>query len=213
VVSGYYGYLSYAPEVESWNGTSWSEESDVNTARSQGGGCGLTNTAALLFGGESPPHPVSNSATESYNGTSWTILNNLNTGRYMNTGSGSSTSAMTAAGVTVLANVETWDGTCWTEVNPLNTGRQGRNGAGDSNSTGLVFGGRPPYIALTEKYDGTSWTEVADLAGARYNGSSCGTSGNALLAGGNPGSPASEGSITTEEWSDPVYVIKTVTVS
>jgi hypothetical protein len=36
--------------TESWNGTSWTELNDLNTAR-QNGGCGGTNTAALSFSG------------------------------------------------------------------------------------------------------------------------------------------------------------------
>jgi hypothetical protein len=36
--------------TESWNGTSWTELNDLNTARRNLGGCG-TNTAALAFGG------------------------------------------------------------------------------------------------------------------------------------------------------------------
>jgi len=221
-ISGYYGYLSYAPEVESWNGTSWSEVADVNTARSQGGGCGLTNTAALLFGGESPPHPVSQPATESYNGTSWTEVNKLNTGRYMNSGSGSSTSALTTGGTPYLTSVESWDGTSWTEVNNLNIGRIGPVGAGTNNTSGLAIGGAisplsPPasYLDVTEQWNGTSWTEIANLATGRMNGSGVGaaSASTAIYAGGNPGSPASQGSVTTEEWNDPVYTIKTVTVS
>jgi hypothetical protein len=37
--------------TESWNGTSWTEVNDLNTARRDLGGCGATNTAALAFGG------------------------------------------------------------------------------------------------------------------------------------------------------------------
>ena len=36
--------------TESWNGTSWTELNDLNTARSQFAGAG-TQTAALAFGG------------------------------------------------------------------------------------------------------------------------------------------------------------------
>jgi hypothetical protein len=40
--------------TESWNGTSWTELNDLNTARRLLGGSG-TNTAALAFGGFLPP--------------------------------------------------------------------------------------------------------------------------------------------------------------
>ena len=38
----------------SWNGTSWTEVADLATGRSDGGGCG-NGTAAICFGGKSPP--------------------------------------------------------------------------------------------------------------------------------------------------------------
>ncbi len=41
-------------ETESWDGTNWTEVSDLNTARYEFGGIG-TQTAALAFGGATPP--------------------------------------------------------------------------------------------------------------------------------------------------------------
>jgi hypothetical protein len=38
--------------TESWNGTSWTEVADLNTARSNLGGAGTDNTASLAIGGE-----------------------------------------------------------------------------------------------------------------------------------------------------------------
>ena len=84
----------------------------------------------------------------------------------------------------------------------------------------MVCGGQfspsPPtsaFSALTETYDGSSWTEVGDLANGRYDqgqGPNC-PSGNTVIWGGSAnGSPYSN---ICEEWSDPVYTIKTVTVS
>ena len=84
---------------------------------------------------------------------------------------------------------------------------------GANNTTGTIAGGRvsPTYYANTESYNGTGWTEVADLASGRYNGSAVGTAGLGILAGGS--NPGTGGSTTTEEWADPTYTIKTVTVS
>jgi hypothetical protein len=39
--------------TEIWNGTSWTEVNDLNTARDELGGCGTT-TAALAIGGVNP---------------------------------------------------------------------------------------------------------------------------------------------------------------
>ena len=43
--------------TELWNGTSWSEDTDLNTARQTLGGTAASNSSALAFGGdESPPY-------------------------------------------------------------------------------------------------------------------------------------------------------------
>ena len=72
--------------------------------------------------------------------------------------------------------------------------------------------GSTPRFTKCEQYDGTCWTEVADLANANKMSGSSGTAGTAGINFG--GSDPSNASMTrTEEWSDPVYTIKTVTVS
>ena len=109
-----------------------------------------------------------------------------------------------------VAIVEEYNGTSWTEVGDLNTARQNVGSAG-TTALGLVAGGNgPSFSALTEKWDGTSWTEVADLATGRYGPGSSGSATEAALFGGS----TAPGVVTsTEEWNDPVYTIKTVTVS
>ena len=110
------------------------------------------------------------------------------------------------------ADTETWDGTSWAQTSDLNSAKDNMGGTGDSSTNALCYGGRGP-LTETEKWDGTSWTEVADLSTGRGYGSSAGaSSGSALFAGGEaPGTPYYRDN--TEEWTDPVYTIKTVTVS
>jgi hypothetical protein len=74
--------------TESYNGTSWTELNDLNTARQSLAGCGATNTAALAIGGFGAP--VSG-VTETWNGTSWTEVNDLNQARYALAGVGTNT--------------------------------------------------------------------------------------------------------------------------
>ena len=60
--------------TEIWNGTSWTEVNDVNTARENLPGSGST-TAGLVFGGyTTTPQAV----TENWNGSSWTEVADLN---------------------------------------------------------------------------------------------------------------------------------------
>ena len=65
--------------TESYNGTSFTEVNDLNTARGQAAGGGTT-TAALAFSGEgAPPGFAKLAVTENYNGSSWTEVADLNT--------------------------------------------------------------------------------------------------------------------------------------
>jgi len=204
--------------TESWNGSSWSETNNLNTIRYNfGSAIGSPSTAGLVFGGISPSHGTETINNESWNGTSWTELNNMLTARAAATGTGISTAALAISGTTtsalagVTAIVESWNGTSWTETGDVNTARINVGTAG-TTALALAFGGRqnpPVYSALTEKYDGTSWTEVADLATGRYNSGGCGSESAGICYGGDNGPTLS----VTEEWNDPVYAIKTVTVS
>ncbi len=58
-------------QTQSWDGTSWTEVSDLNGARQSLGGSqsGGTNTSVLAFGGTQGPQPSRVANTESWNGT------------------------------------------------------------------------------------------------------------------------------------------------
>jgi hypothetical protein len=175
---------------ESYDGTSWSELTDLTTGRVFAFGFGASNTSALTSGGYTGPTGPFFINTETWNGTSWTEVNDLNTGR----GDGASfglTSAGIAAGgfygppPVVAGLVESWDGTSWSEVNDLNTARYYARGIGISTS-GLVVGGTlPGFSALNESWNGTSWTEVGDLNTARERAGGSGISTSGLIFGGN----------------------------
>ena len=211
-----YGGLTGAPSpvanvgsTEIWNGTSWTETADLQAVkRAMGSAQQGTTTAALTYGGDNSALLTVN---ESWNGTSWSEQNNLNTARENPGGAGIQTAALCFGGAAAPGNsavTETWNGTSWTEVGDLNTARPYLGGAG-SNTAALAIGGGtyPPVIANTESWNGTSWTELADLATARANLGGAGTSLAALAYGGANTLTA------TEEWNDPVYTNKTVTVS
>ena len=207
--------------VETWDGSSWTEVADVNTSCSQAGGNGATSSATMKYGGEtSGASPTKNNGkTELWNGSSWTEVADLNTARTQLAPFGTWTSQMASSGYRGTpagrtSDSEVWDGTSWTEVAEPNGGTiEGRMGAGVDSTSGVIFGGRahPTYYALTEIWDGTSWTETADMATARYNGTGMGSTASALAAGGvtSPGATVA----TTEEFFGADFVIKTVTTS
>ena len=199
-------------ETELWNGTSWVEQSgDLTTPRRWPIGAGTT-TAALCAGGQTSPTATLD-VSEEYNGSTWTEGSDLNTGRNAASGTGTQTAALIVAGrlgdSSSTDKTELYNGTAWTEVNACNTARNQVCTGFGLQTAALLVGGQPSP-AFTEQWNGTSWTEVADLATGRSGGASAGTSSLGLVGGGEV--PAGT-TATSEEWNDPVYSIKTVTVS
>ena len=195
---------------ETWNGSAWTETTALTSVRSKHSSAQSgTATATLVFGGTTgPTTPIA--LTELFNGTTWTELNDLTTARKQGYGAGTSTAALNIAGGPPTSDkTESWDGTCWTEVNPVNTARENPGAAG-SQTAAVLFAGSATY-AITESWDGTSWTEVADLSTGRQSVGGAGTSSNGLCISGYNGAPNNVAGC--EEWTDPVYTIKTVTVS
>ena len=146
-------------ETESWNGTAWSEVSDLNSSRYSHNVTG-TSTDALCGPGASPDPDFVN-ANEFWNGTSWTEGTDINTARHdygcggVQVG-GASTAALfwggDTPGGTAQALAENWDGTTWTEVGDLSTAREVCGGAGDT-STGLAVGSNAiPTNQATEEW-------------------------------------------------------------
>ena len=80
--------------VESWNGTSWSEVGDLNTAREHVANVG-TSTDALAFGGNGPPF-IAN--TELWNGSTWAEQSDLSTARSTMACAGDTSNALAITG-------------------------------------------------------------------------------------------------------------------
>jgi hypothetical protein len=130
----------YTTATNTYNGSSFTSSTAINTARSSGIGSGLT-TAAVIAGGSTPS---ATGATELWNGSAWTEVNDLNTARDLLAGSGSSSTNSLAFGglSTAVTSTESWNGTVWTEVNDLGTGRRELGGSTNgSNTSALAFGG------------------------------------------------------------------------
>jgi len=187
--------------TESYDGTSWTEVNDLNTARGYAArGSGGTQTSALYFGGS----PIT-AVTESWNGTSWTEVNDLNTARNHLAGAGADNTSMLAFGGNtppVTAVTEEWNGTSWTEVNDLNTARQQLAGFGIKTSALAFSGLTPSRTAITESWNGTSWTEVADLNALRSGAGAAGADNTAgLMFGGYESAPVDSNVGKTELWN------------
>ena len=88
--------------TESYNGTSWTSVTSMNTAR-YGLGLGGTQTLAVAFGGNANP-PLTG-ATELYNGTSWTTNpNSMATARTDGWGGGTQAASLYFGGATPGGN-------------------------------------------------------------------------------------------------------------
>jgi hypothetical protein len=192
--------------VESYDGSSWSEIADTNTARGTDSWNGDgTQTAGIVEGGFAPGGPAVTDETEIWNGTAWTEVNDLNTAKASHAGTSEGTTTATLAfGGSYpsphTATVESYNGTSWTEITDLNTSRERLSGCGTSTAALAIDGATTPGagasgIQRTESWNGTAWTEVADTSTVHYWGTAFGNSTAALVAGSYPAATH------TDEWN------------
>ena len=190
--------------VEFYNGTAWTETTDVNTARRLGNGCG-GQPAAVVAGGYTSGDVAS---TEVWDGSSWTETGDLNSAKRQFAGSfgspDSSSDLLVAGAFPLTANTEIWDGSSWTETGNLNQQRYDGAGFGVSSTAGLIAGGQsspspiPGQTAYAENWNGSSWTEVAEFNTNRMYLAAAGEQTDGFIFGGSldPGA-----STTTEIWN------------
>ena len=150
---------TFSDTNESWNGTNWSEEAELNTGRRSQGGTGTSNTNSMIIGGGVPPNNASD-LCEKWNGTSWTETGELNTARYQQCAAGDTGSALCYGGnlypspPPYSALTEIFNGTSWTEASDLSMGRQYLQGGGSSSGC-IGVGGYGPtgaVVANTEEW-------------------------------------------------------------
>ena len=201
----FFGYVPAGNSVtvhEYYDGTSFTEQTDGNTARESIFGCG-TQTASIAAGGDAGGGNRQ-ALTETWNGSSWTEVADLNTARNTMGSLGHvNTAGLAFGGVSPggsnLTITEQWNGSAWTETGDLNQGGYGSSGSGTSTS-GIKITIQHPSAGSSktvEQWDGSSWTEIADVNNAHAPGSQASQQGaynQALVAGG------STYSVNTENW-------------
>ena len=197
VLWGGYDGPAYDAETFEYDGTSWTESGDLNTARAcyhVGAG---SQTAALQASGYATTDHTANS--EEYNGTAWTEGNNLNNPRYSATGGGIQTSALICGGNgdpgnSASAFNESYNGTSWSNETAMpGTKAGGKQYSGTGETASLIIGfGSSKNDTLS--YDGSSWTDLGhhlvEGKTTAAGGSQQGTTTAALIAGGYDPSPA-----------------------
>ena len=189
---------SITGKTETYDGTSYTEVNDLNTARQQLAGTG-TQTSALAFGGETPAVGARLGNTEAWNGTNWAEVNDMNTARNELAGSGTDNTDSLAFGGNVppaSTVTELWNGSVWTEVNDLSMPREKEGGEGNTTA-GLAFGGSNVAVAgisFTEEWNANFaygvWATGANLNTARIHIQGAGTTTSSIAIGGetSPGS-------------------------
>jgi len=199
VAGGYVGPPGRVTATESYNGTAWTEVTDIPTSYNYGNGIG-TNTAAVFAGAD----PAA-ATTYLWNGSSWsTPGNDLNQNRFVGGTAGTSTAGAIFGGGEPAASdkQEHWDGTSWTETTDMNTGKKNCfSGSGIQTASMCIGYPNSPFTA--EVWNGSAWTEIAELSTARGTGSGAGTTTAALFSGGQaPGYVAHTETYNGTAWTE-----------
>ena len=151
--------FNFISNTEYYDGTSWSEQNDMNTARYIAAGCG-SQTSSLVSGGSASPGTVAN--VEEWNGTSWSEVNDLLVANQGHALTGLQTAALQAAGYdgSLTAAAFNYNGTSWTTAPSVATARQSLAGGGEGSTqtSSIVFGGTitpaPTGYQQTEEFTG-----------------------------------------------------------
>ena len=202
-----FGGVDSGPEFynanESWNGSTWAEVNNINTARFNMKGAG-TSTAAIGFAGAAPPPSSSGSASvlnESWNGTSWTEVGDLVNSTNRNTpgtcGAGTQTAALITGAHSPPTRTEFWNGTSWSNGPNLAVGSAGDVCIGTTTAA-LSWGGSSRLLS-TNEYNGSSFSAGGSLNYSKGQGTGSGVQTAALAIGG--GSYPAGGSSDVEQYN------------
>ena len=199
-------------KTEEYDGTSFSEQNDMGTARYEMGNGNGTQTAALCSAGRTDTaHGGGAQAfVEEYDGTSWSEVNNLPGNRTAHGSAGPQTASIIALGKSappapsVVTTSLHYDGTNWTSGGSTNTARFAAFGAG--TQTSAIFAGGNPSLATAEEYNGSAWTTTGSLIAGAQGPSAAGADSDAALftSGGNGGE--SSGVAQTSSYNGTVFV-------
>ena len=193
--------------VEEYNGTAWSEETNIPQVTQQLAGAG-TQSATAVFGGQVvPPFGVVQNETYEYNGSSWTAGGDMGTGRYNLAGCGTQTAALATGGTTVNPSpppnfkgrnlTEEYGGTSWTGGGTYPIEVTGIRTAGTQTAAlsagGAQFGAW--IVSTVNEYNGSAWTAGGAMSQPNESGGMSGIQTAAIYAGGY-GGPAAPSSTT-----------------
>ena len=179
--------------VEEYNGSSWSEVTNLPGNQSNVGGFGTQTAGACL--------PVSATATLEYDGTNWSSAGSLSTPRSntLGIGCGTQTAGLCVGGGPsgpVAGDTEEYNGTAWTAGGDYIRAIQFQGSAGIQTSA-LISGGGPGSNTDCGGYDGTAFSTRPAMSTGREAhcggiGSATNTTGLAVTGRTSPRSNAVE---------------------
>ena len=210
-VSTFGGYVpaspNYTGKTENYDGTSWSEQGDLDEARSDGASFGTQNAGVYAGGTQGGSAPNNGTTfTEEFNGSSWSEVNAYPQAVYYAAAAGTQTAGLVAFGGQAPAptpngnrggtySVE-YNGTNWVNAStaadfgPTHSAQVRHSMAGIQNAAITVGNGDSPsggapYIWCTVmNYDGSSWTIGTSTPNGNKWTSLAGTQNDVLSAGG-----------------------------
>jgi len=179
----------------SYNGTAWSELSEINLGRTSMSGFGTT-AAGLITGGYDGAVPAPSAYktnVEEWNGSSWTEVTNQPEMQTESGSAGSQTAGLIFGGGNnpgFTAKTKSYNGASWTEVNALNAAKNRSMGycIGTQTAAMIAGGDTGSIVNQVEQYNGSSWTETTEINTARFLSAGSGSQTSSVIAGGRQGS-------------------------
>ena len=187
--------------VEHYNGTGWSEETNYPSAGQTISGAG-TQTAGIAYGGSTPSQTAN---AFDYNGTAWTAANSLPYAANNIASCGLAKTSVIGAvgrdgssGNSGTNKTVTFDGTNFANGPNINTTRMFNNSSGAGTGTAaLIVGGfidpSPNAMTNCEEYNGVAWTATGALNVATGFASAFGIQTNAVAQTNGSNYTATEG--------------------
>ena len=203
--------------VESYNGSSWSNETAIPIAEYGYVGAGPSETAAIVIAGDEGP-----TTTHLYDGSSWTSGGSYPFGGYQQAMGGTQTAAIASCGIlspggspTMKVDAFEYNGSSWTATGS-SLEKLATHAIKGPQTAALAYAGvtlpSSTGASFSQSYDGSVFSTDASMAAARrvFN-SGGGTGSSVVVTGGNTGGGSYP--LGTEEYSPGTSTITASTLT
>jgi len=179
--------------AETYDGTSWTSISSINTPRLAAAGSGTTS-AALMWGGGASPAGYTGTSTEKYDGSTWTTSGAMPVSTNYCKGFGTQTATVFAGGQNGSpTGTYSFNGTSWTTLPASIPTNRSNHVAWGTSTAGLVSNGDAPGLSPTStltslSWNGSTWASAPSTNNDRSYGACFGTQTSAIAScGTGPG--------------------------